>query len=115
MTRAYLESLGYRVLEAADGEEAIARASEYAGPIDLLLTDVHMPNRRGDSVVEAIRKDRPGIKAIFMSGYVDDQTARGIENLLYKPFTLPELGQQVRLVLDSDPANQSRQIDPAAD
>jgi len=115
MTRAYLESLGYRVLEAADGDEAIARSSEYAGTINLLLTDLHMPNRRGDSVVEIIRKDRPGIKAIFMSGYVDDQMARGVENLLYKPFTLPELGQQVRTVLDSDSANRARHIDPAAD
>jgi len=115
MTRAYLESLGYRVLEAADGEEAITRSSEYAGTINLLLTDLHMPNRRGDSVVEIIRRDRPGIRAIFMSGYVDDQTARGVENLLYKPFTLPELGQQVRIVLDSDSANRARQIDPAAD
>ena len=114
MTRAYLESLGYRVLEAADGEEAIARASEYAGTINLLLTDLHMPNRRGDSVLEIIRRDRPGVKAIFMSGYVDDQLARGVENLLYKPFTLPELGQQVRTVLDSD-SNRVRHMDPAAD
>jgi len=115
MTRAYLESLGYRVLEAADGEEAIAKSSEYAGTIDLLLTDLHMPNRRGDSVLEVIRRDRPETKAIFMSGYVDDQIAHGVENLLYKPFTLPELGQQVRLVLDSNSRNQARHIDPAAD
>lgn len=114
MTRAYLESLGYRVLEAADGEEAIARSSEYAGTIDLLLTDLHMPNRRGDSVVEVIRRDRPGAKAIFMTGYVDDRIAQGVESLLYKPFTLPELGQQVRLVLDSNSA-PARHIDPAAD
>lgn len=115
MTRAYLESLGYRVLEAADGEQAIARASEYAGTIDLLLTDLHMPNRRGDSVVEVIRRDRPGTKAIFMTGYVDDRIAQGVESLLYKPFTLPELGQQVRLVLDSNSASPARHIDPAAD
>jgi len=101
MTRAYLESLGYRVLEAPDGDEAIARSSEYAGTIDLVLTDLHMPNRRGDSVVDVIRRDRPGIKAILMSGYVDDQIARDVGNLLYKPFTLPELGHQVRLVLES--------------
>ena len=115
MTRAYLESLGYRVLEASDGAEAIARSSEYAGTIDLVLTDLHMPSRRGDSVVEVIRRDRPGIKAIFMSGYVDDQIAQDVENLLYKPFTLPELGQQVRSVLDSNSANPAPHIDPAAD
>jgi CheY-like chemotaxis protein len=80
-----------------------------------VLTDLHMPSRRGDSVVEVIRRDRPGIKAIFMSGYVDDQIAQDVENLLYKPFTLPELGQQVRSVLDSNSANPAPHIDPAAD
>ena len=49
-----------------------------------------------------------------MSGYVDDQMAPGVENLLYKPFTLPELGQQVRLVLDSNSGDQPGYIDPAA-
>jgi two-component system, cell cycle sensor histidine kinase and response regulator CckA len=104
MTRAYLESLGYRVLEAADGAEAIAKSSAYAGTINLVLTDLHMPNRRGDSAFEVIRRERPGIKAIFMSGYLDDQIAEESENMLRKPFALPELGRRVRSVLDSDDA-----------
>src|SRR5215472_2780683 len=104
MTRAYLESLGYRVLEAADGAEAIARSSEYPGRIDLVLTDLHMPKRRGDSAFGVIRRDRPGTKAIFISGYLDDQMAGGPENMLRKPFALPELGRRVRSVLDiNDP------------
>lgn len=100
MTRAYLESLGYRVLEAADGAEAVARSSEYAGTIHLVLTDLHMPNRRGDSAFDVIRRDRPGIKAIFMSGYLDDQITDEAHNMLRKPFALPELGRRVRSVLD---------------
>ncbi len=100
MTRAYLESLGYRVLEAADGAEAIARSSEYPGRIDLVLTDLYMAKRRGDSAFEAIRRDRPGTKAIFISGYLDDQIAGEPENMLRKPFALPELGRRVRSVLD---------------
>ena len=104
ITRAYLESLGYRVLEAADGAEAIARSSEYPGRIHLLLTDLHMPKRRGDSAFDVIRRDRPGTKAIFISGYLDDQIAGGPENMLRKPFALPELGRRVRSVLDiNDP------------
>jgi PAS domain S-box-containing protein len=100
MTRVYLESLGYRVLEAADGAEAVTRSFEYAGKIDLMLTDLHMPNRRGDSAFEVIRRDRPGIKAIFMSGFWDDQITEEPHNLLRKPFALPELSRRVRAVLD---------------
>jgi CheY-like chemotaxis protein len=102
MTRAYLESLGYRVLEAADGAEAIARSTEYPGRIDLVLTDLHMPKRRGDSAFDVIRRDRPGTKAIFISGYLDDQITAGPEHMLRKPFALPELGRRVRSVLDID-------------
>jgi two-component system, cell cycle sensor histidine kinase and response regulator CckA len=115
MTRAYLESLGYRVLEATDGDEAIKRSSEYAGTIDLVLTDLHMPNRRGDSALEIIRRDRPGIKAIFMSGYLDDKIALDAGKMLYKPFTLPELGRQIRSALDSNSGNAAQRIHPAAD
>ena len=66
MTRAYLEGLGYRVLEAGNGTEAVTLSSAYCGTIDLVLTDVMMPGMRGDSVVQAIRQDRPGIQAIYI-------------------------------------------------
>lgn len=104
MTRAYLESLGYRVLEAADGAEAIATASAYPGEIHLVLIDLHMPYRRGDSACAVIRRDRPGIKAIFMSGYLDEQAVGQQQNILRKPFALPELGRRVRSVLDFNDA-----------
>jgi len=115
MTRAFLESLGYRVLEADDGESAIAISSEYAGRIHLMLTDLHMPNRRGDSALQIIRRHRPDIKAIFISGYVDEQAEQDVENVLYKPLPLPELGRQVRSVLDSKIEGNPRQSDSAAD
>jgi two-component system, cell cycle sensor histidine kinase and response regulator CckA len=104
MTCAYLESLGYRVVEAADGAEAIAKSYEYPGTIHLLLTDLHMPKRRGDSAFDIIRRARAGIKVIFMSGYLDDQVAEERGNMLHKPFALPELGRRVRMVLDSNDA-----------
>jgi two-component system, cell cycle sensor histidine kinase and response regulator CckA len=92
------------VLEGADGAEAIAKSSEYAGTINLVLTDLHMPNGRGDFAFDVIRRERPGIKAIFMSGYLDDQIAEEPARVLRKPFALPELGRRVRSVLDSNDA-----------
>ena len=114
MTRTYLESLGYRVLEAADGSEAIARSFEYAGPIHLVITDLLMPKRRGDSAVKVIRSHRPGIKAVFISGYADHE-ADEPEGVLYKPFTFPELGLRVRSALDASSDSNIHVVNPAAD
>jgi two-component system, cell cycle sensor histidine kinase and response regulator CckA len=99
MTRAYLEGLGYRVLEAANGTDAINLANEYRGEIDLVLTDVLMPGMRGDSVFKEIRRDRPTIPALFMSGYNDGTIDRSLE-ILEKPFEFPELGRRLRTILD---------------
>lgn len=115
MTRTYLESLGYRVLEASDGLEAIARSLEYAGPIDILVSDLLMPRRRGDSAAKAIRSQRPEIKTIFMSGYADDDIACAPEDILYKPFTFPDLGLRVRSVLDVSSSVSDSNRNSAAD
>jgi two-component system, cell cycle sensor histidine kinase and response regulator CckA len=108
MTRAYLESLGYRMLEAADGLEAIRLSMEYNGPIDLVLADILMPGMRGDSAVRAIRSHRPRIKALFISGCVDQSLGEDQENILYKPFDFYELGRRVRSVLDADATRAAR-------
>jgi CheY-like chemotaxis protein len=100
MTRAYLEGLGYWVLEAANGTDAITLSREYRGVIDLVLTDVMMPGVRGDAVVKAIRQDRPGIQAIFISGFADGtSTDRSLE-ILEKPFEFPDLAHRIRTLLD---------------
>jgi signal transduction histidine kinase len=100
MTRAYLESLGYKVLEAANGAEAINISHEYEGAIDLVLTDVLMPIVRGDAVVRSIRRERPSVKALYISGISEDLAATDATNLLLKPFDFPELGRRVRSTLD---------------
>jgi CheY-like chemotaxis protein len=115
MTRAYLESLGYRVLEAADGSEAVTRSLEYGGPIHLVLTDLLMPGMRGDSAVKVIRTQRSAIKAIFTSGYADQDVAADPESILYKPFEFPELGRRLRSALDAGSANTAHRVDPPAD
>jgi CheY-like chemotaxis protein len=107
MTRTYLESLGYRVLEAADGSEAIRRSFEYGGPIHLVLSDLLMPGIRGDSALKEIRAHRPEVKSIFVSGYADQDVAGDTENILYKPFELPELGRRLRSVLDEQSPQSS--------
>ena len=120
MTRAYLEALGYRVIEAVDGAEAIRRSMEYAGPIHLVLTDLLMPGMRGDSAVRAIRSHRPEVKAIFMSGYTDQDVTGDPAAILNKPFEFPELGRRLRSILDADltrapKKSEPNHLDPAAD
>jgi two-component system, cell cycle sensor histidine kinase and response regulator CckA len=102
MTRAYLEGLGYRVLEATDGSEAVKISRKYESSIDLILTDFLMPIMRGDAVVDSIRKHRPGIKALYITGSSEVLDSNEPAQVLLKPFKFPELGCRVRAVLDSD-------------
>jgi len=99
MTRAFLENLGYRVLEAPNGMEAVKISREFDAGIDLVVTDLLMPIMRGDAAVASIRQDRPNIKVLYISGSTED-LAGGAE-VLHKPFKFPELGRRVRAVLDS--------------
>jgi PAS domain S-box-containing protein len=107
MTRTYLEGLGYRVLEAANGTEAIALSKEYRGVIDLVLTDVMMPGMRGDVVVQAIRQDRPGIQAILISGFAEGTVIDRSLEILEKPFEFPDLARHIRIQLDPGKAGSS--------
>ena len=100
MTRAFLENLGYRVLEAPNGKEAVEISREFDAGIDLVVTDLLMPIMRGDAAVAAIRQDRPNIKVLYISGSTQDFA--GAAEVLHKPFNLPELGRRVRTVLDSE-------------
>jgi two-component system cell cycle sensor histidine kinase/response regulator CckA len=100
MTKAYLEGLGYRVLEAADGSEAVKISRKYGGSIDLVLTDLRMPTMRGDAAVNSIRKHRPGVKALYISGSLGESGAHEHGDVLPKPFKFPELGRRIRLILD---------------
>jgi two-component system, cell cycle sensor histidine kinase and response regulator CckA len=101
MTRAYLEGLGYNVLEAADGSDAVKISRNYDGSIDLVLTDFLMPTMRGDAVVDSIREHRPAVKALYISGSLEDLGAEPAE-VLSKPFEFPELGRRLRALLESD-------------
>lgn len=99
MTRKYLESLGYKVLEAGNGEEALRLFREYAGAIDVIVTDIIMPGLRGDDLVREIRKQRPNTAAVFISGYMDAGQLVDDTLMLEKPFLFPQLGRAVEEVL----------------
>lgn len=103
--RQVLTRLGYQVLEAHDGESAIALSAKHTGTIDLLLTDVIMPRMGGRVLADQIAKQRPGIRVLYVSGYTDDAIVRhgvlepGV-NYLEKPFTPDTLAKKVRGVLE---------------
>lgn len=99
-----LQSAGYRVLEAADGVQAVELARRHAGPIDLVVTDVVMPGISGREAADAITAMRPAARVLYMSGYTDDDmlrhgVLRGLVAYLPKPFTPDVLLTRVREVL----------------
>jgi PAS domain S-box-containing protein len=98
---AYLCTLGYTVLAASSGQQALSTASEYEGRIDLLISDVVMPKMSGRELSQMMGNLRPDLKTIHMSGYTDDAVLRnGIQDMdaafLQKPFSLATLARKVR-------------------
>ena len=105
LTRTLLEQAGYRVMSCRSGAESLARAREHPGAIDLLLTDVVMPDMTGKELADRIAAARPDIEVIFTSGYTDDIIAEhGIldaaTRFIPKPFDGRGLRSKVREVLD---------------
>jgi signal transduction histidine kinase len=104
IARIALTTQGFTVLEAEGGADAIRLATDSPDPIDLLVTDVVMPDIGGRQLAEAIRRHRPHIRVLYMSGYTDDAVIHhGIEMtdaFIQKPFTPLGLARKVRAVLD---------------
>ncbi len=99
-----LEEAGYRIIEAVDGQDALDKFLEHRGEVDILATDVIMPKIDGKNLYEKIRKIRPDMKALFMSGYTKDIIVeRGIledeSSFMTKPVTSSELLRKVRDLL----------------
>jgi signal transduction histidine kinase/CheY-like chemotaxis protein len=106
LMRRVLERCGYAVLAAAGGVEALRAAARQVGPIDLLVTDVVMPDMSGPEVARYLAAVRPGIRTLYVSGYTDPALAErmGLEAsapFLSKPFTPAMLAAKVREVLDA--------------
>jgi two-component system cell cycle sensor histidine kinase/response regulator CckA len=106
VVRAMLESLGYSVIEARDGREAVDRFRERHGEIDLVLLDLMMPRLTGEAALAEMRRIVPGVAAILASGYDDGGricriVEGGFGGFLQKPFRRQDLGEKVSEVLGS--------------
>lgn len=101
LARTMLETLGYRVLEAATTEEAVRTAGGCDDRIHLLLTDVRMPLGGGKALTAVLTARHPDLRVLWMSGYSDDPAVRRrAVDFLPKPFTLDDLAGKVRSALD---------------
>src|SRR3989442_1684927 len=103
-----LQARGYTVMVARDGNEALAIAGRHAGQIDLLVTDVVMPDMNGRALSERLTHVRPTIKTLYLSGYTDDAILHhgvleeGVA-FLQKPLSLGALARKVREVIEARP------------
>ncbi len=105
LVRRTLEAKGYKVIEAGNGADALLTCSQYEGSVDLLVTDVVMPEMSGRELAERLAPFHPNMKVLFMSGYTDDAVVRhGVLEaetaFLQKPFTPDALARKVREALD---------------
>jgi signal transduction histidine kinase/CheY-like chemotaxis protein len=106
LARTFLERSGYRVVAAASGPEALRMLKEHSGRIDLLLTDIVMPQMNGAVLAERVNAARPEIRILFMSGYTEGGLEghgiiAGAAHFLQKPFTAGTLDQKVREALQA--------------
>ena len=104
MTQEILQSNGYSVLDASNGNVAVQVSAEHKGIIDLMLTDVVMPQLGGRELAEKLSVTRPGMKVLYMSGYTDDAIVHhgvldGRASFLEKPFTPDALARKIKEVL----------------
>ncbi|MGO9403627.1 MAG: response regulator [Terriglobales bacterium] len=95
---------GYKILIATNGVDALRVAEQHPGSIDVLLTDVIMPQMSGPELARSLAPRRPGMKVLYISGYTDDKlrhaSISGSEVvLIQKPFQLVDLTQKLREVL----------------
>jgi signal transduction histidine kinase/ActR/RegA family two-component response regulator len=109
LTRKILMQVGYNVLDAKGGDEAIRVCHAHPGPIDLLLTDVVMPEISGKEVADRLLELRPSIRVLYMSGYTDEAIVQhGVLDanvkFIQKPFTWVGLTRKVREVLNRKPS-----------
>jgi two-component system cell cycle sensor histidine kinase/response regulator CckA len=106
LIREVLRLHGYQVVEAQDGGEALLRADDHRGPIDLMILDVMIPGVTAPDVVRRLRDARPAVRVLYISGYTDDLIGQHGQlhvgrDFLQKPFSLDALTRKVREVLDA--------------
>ncbi len=104
IAREFLESGGYKVIEAKNGQEAVELAAKHRGQIDLLVTDMVMPGMTGQDLAVRLQREHPGLAVVFMSGY-SEHAATEMANadpsvrLMTKPFSRSAILRTVREIL----------------
>jgi CheY-like chemotaxis protein len=107
VTREILEKMGYRVLEARTGQEAIDVVKTFDGDIDLAMLDILLPDISGDIIYPLLMKVRPNLKVIVFSGYSIDGPAQkilnaGAEDFMQKPFAIVDLSEKLKKILGGE-------------
>jgi len=107
VTQGMLEKLGYGVIEARTGKDAVHVAETFDGRIDLALLDINLPDVEGGKLYPLLMKARPNLKVIVFSGYTIDGLARkilnaGAQDFLQKPFSLVTLSEKLKNVLEGE-------------
>ncbi|WP_196257646.1 cell cycle histidine kinase CckA [Pelagibacterium limicola] len=102
---------GYEVFEAASGEEALEVLEEIDGQLDLMISDVVMPEMDGPTLLTEVRKKYPGLKVIFVSGYAEESVRQGLADdrsveFLPKPYSLDQINSKVKEVLTGRKAGE---------
>jgi len=105
VAQAMLERLGYIVIVAKDGEQAVDTVKRKGGEIDLVILDLIMPGITGGKAFDLIHEIQPALPVILSSGYslngqANDILQRGCNGFIQKPFNISELSQKVRKILD---------------
>jgi PAS domain S-box-containing protein len=116
LTRAVLEGVGYTVIDAVDGEDALDKFEKHEGRVQLLLLDILMPKKNGVEVFETIKKKHPEVRVLFTSGYTADQMqAKGIlqdrGHFISKPVAPRDLLKKVQEILEAD---QKKELHPVS-
>lgn len=101
-----LSRLGYRVLEAGHGDEALSVYEKEDGAVDLVLTDVVMPIMGGVELIKRLRQKNPALRVLYMSGFTEDLQLNGAAGgagvaMILKPFTIEALTTEIRRILDA--------------
>jgi two-component system cell cycle sensor histidine kinase/response regulator CckA len=114
-----LQAKGYHVLVAANGVEALRTAEEHTGHIRVLVTDVIMPQMSGPELARTLKKIRPGIEILYMSGYTDDKvsdddSSSGDVTLMQKPFYIDDLVRKIEEILARGGSPGNRNIPSGA-
>ncbi len=118
LVRDELRKLGYRVIEAKNGVEACLLATQQAGSLQLLLTDVVMPGMGGRELAQHLSVIKPDLRILFISGYMDDVgimagQKEGMSSFLQKPFTPEVLARAVRTLLDASTPSDKTSTSPS--